>query len=190
MINEKKLRSLIKNASKDTINLSYEELKEKYISSFGIDKWCEEEMLGRLIDLSIEVSNYLGIEMLPIVFEEMIDDARIYFDDGYIAINQKHKDNFIECAKSITHELRHLYQAIYSITSSDNRFKRMRRELQNPVELDPNDIYSITKYTLQEIEIDAYAFSKWYLKTKLGIDVIHPSPSYETIINDYIDKYF
>ena len=51
-------------------------IKEKYIASFGIEKWQEEEMLERIIPLLIEVSNYLGINPVPVVFDDIeIEDS-------------------------------------------------------------------------------------------------------------------
>ena len=40
-------------------------------------------------------------------------------------------------------------------------------------------------YELQEVEIDAYAFTKYFLQLE-GIDVIHKNPDYEEIIEAYI----
>ena len=40
-------------------------------------------------------------------------------------------------------------------------------------------------YELQEVEIDAYAFTKYFLKLE-GIDVIHKSQDYEEIIVAYL----
>lgn len=190
MIEEKKVKELIRKMVKETKSLTEEELKEKFIASFGEDKWIEEEMLSKLIPLSIEVSSYLEIDFLPIIFEELDEeDARIYYEEDYIAINTKYKDNYLECSKCITHELRHVYQAMYAATRNDNRAKAFKEELANPAKLNPKDPYSITKYCMQAIEIDSFAFTKWYLKIRLGIEVIHPSTYYEAIICTYIEKY-
>ena len=60
--------------------------------------------------LKEQVADHLGIEVLPIKYELMTDDSRLYAKEGYVAINLKYKDNFIETAKSITHEYRHAFQ--------------------------------------------------------------------------------
>ena len=190
MIEEKKVKELIRKMVKETKRLTEEGLKEKFIASFGEDKWIEEEMLGKLIPLSIEVSSYLEIDFLPIIFEELDEEeSRIYFEEEYIAINVKYKENYLECAKCITHELRHIYQVMYAATRNDNRAKVFKEELASPVALDSNNTISITNYCIQLIEIDAFAFTKWYLREFHNIDVIHPSSNYEAIICTYIDKY-
>ena len=186
MITIEKIKELAKNAKQ----MSVEELKVAFINSFGEEKWAEEEMLGKLIKLSMDVADLLGIDYLPIMFEEMAEDSRIYFKEEYIAINEKYKDNYIECAKCVTHELRHVYQLFYVRLSNDAKAKRMKEELANMKELDPNDLNSISNYSFQEIEIDAFAFTKWYLKNYLDIEVIHPSKDYEKLINAYLEKHF
>ena len=180
----------IKKLAKGARHMSDEELKESFIESFGEEKWAEEEMLGKLINLSMDVAEVLGIDYLPIMFEEMAEDSRIYFEEEYIAINEKYKDNFVECAKCVTHELRHVYQVFYVKLFNDAKAKRMKEELANMKELDPNDLNSISSYSFKEIEIDAFAFTKWYLKNHLDIEVTHPSKDYELLLSSYMDKYF
>ena len=180
----------IKNLTKQARQMNDEELKESFIESFGEEKWAEEEMLGKLINLSMDVAEVLGIDYLPIMFEEMAEDSRIYFEEEYIAINEKYKDNFVECAKCVTHELRHVYQLFYVKLFNDAKAKRMKKELANSKELDPNDLTAVTDYSFQETEIDAFAFTKWYLKNHLDIEVTHPSKDYELLVSTYMDKYF
>lgn len=185
------LNDFIRKIVKESSDLTEGELKENFIKMFGEDKWIEEEMIGKLIPLSSEVSNYLRIDFLSILFEDLDEeDSRIYYKEEYIAINTKYKDNYLECIKSVIHELRHVYQMLYASTSNDKRAKVFKEELASPVELDPKDSKSITQYYMQAIELDAFAFTKWYLKEFHNIDVIHPSKDYETIICAYIEKYF
>ena len=190
MLNKTYLKELIERKTKESHKYLKCDIKESFIASFGYEKWKEELMLERLIPLSIEIAYYLGIEAFPIIFEELNEDARVYINDGYIAINSQYKEDFSECAKCIAHELRHIFQTFYAFISKEAKAKRIREELKNPVELDPADITSITRYCLQEIEIDAYAFTKWYLKKYHNIDVIHESYDYEKIIILYMNKYF
>ena len=180
----------IKNLTKQARQMNDEELKEAFIKSFGEEKWAEEEMLGKLITFSMDVAEVLGIDYLPIMFEEMAEDSRIYFEEEYIAINEKYKDNFVECAKCVTHELRHVYQLFYVKLFNDAKAKRMKKELANSKELDPNDLTAVTDYSFRETEIDAFAFTKWYLKNHLDMDVTHPSKDYELLVSSYMDKYF
>lgn len=148
-------------------------------------------MLERIIPLLIEVSNYLGINPVPVVFDDIeIEDSRIYLKEEYIVISERFKNNYIECAKCVCHELRHLFQLYFVKISKDNKALRMKEELTSWFALDTNSKESITKYMMQEIEIDAYAFTKWYLKKYHNIDVMHPSNIYERIIESYIIKNF
>lgn len=190
MLTNKQLIDLAKSEAKRAKHLSDEELKKEFIDSFGEEKWAEEEMIGKMISLSMDVSNDLGVEFLPIVFEEMAEDSRIYFKEEYIGINNKFKDNYVECAKCVIHELRHIFQILYAKIFDDDRAKRFKYEFANAKELDVNNQESINEYSFQEIEIDAYAYTKWYMKKHLDIDIIHPSKDYEQIISLYMEKYF
>jgi len=39
----------------------------------------------------------------------MIDDSRLYIKEEYVAINKKFENDYVECAKAITHEYRHVF---------------------------------------------------------------------------------
>ena len=167
-----------------------EEIKRKYIENFGVELWKKEEMIGKMIELSIDITNYLKIEMVPILFEDINVDSRLYLNEGYIAISEKHVSNYIECAKCVCHELRHVYQLYLINLSSDLRSFRFKYEIMNPVILNINSEKSIYNYMMQEIEIDAFAFTKWYMDKFLNVDVIHKIKPYEEIIKEYIKKNF
>lgn len=92
------------NLIKKYQNLSEEELKKEFIKYFGKEKWNEEEMLSNLLDFQFFVFEDLGIEPIPVIFEDIEEDSRLYVRDGYIAISRKLKNNKIECAKCIAHE--------------------------------------------------------------------------------------
>ena len=57
---------------------SEEEIKKEFIEAFGIDKWNEIEAETKLDNLNLKLCNYLGIEPVPVIFEEMNEDARYY----------------------------------------------------------------------------------------------------------------
>ena len=186
MLTKEELTKITKKHLKESREWNEEKLKEEFIKNFGPEKWCEEEMLSKLIPLSMEVSDFLGIDTYPILFEKLDDDSRVYFKEEYIAINEKYKDNYTECAKCLVHELRHIYQLFYVAESSEEKALRMKEELALLSNLNPHD----PVYSFQEIEIDAYAFTKWYLKKYKDIDAIHPSKDYELLITAYMNKYF
>mgnify|MGYP002625386127 CR=1 FL=1 len=43
-----------------------------------------------------QIADHLGIEILPIKFQEMSDDSRLYAKEGYVAINMKYQNNEYE----------------------------------------------------------------------------------------------
>ena len=91
--NLQQLKELALRYSKEFKNMSDDDLKARFIESFGIDKWNEEEMLAKLIPFGDGVANYLGIDPVPIVFEELAkEDSRIYIKEQYIAINERYME--------------------------------------------------------------------------------------------------
>lgn len=64
-----------------------------------------------LKQLSKKVADYLGLDEIPIEFGKIEDDS-ILITKGIpkIVINEKYNGNYLECAKSITHEYRHAFQ--------------------------------------------------------------------------------
>ena len=165
------------------------QLKKEIIEKFGLEKWAEEEMISKLIKLSMHVCKLLKIEMVPILFEDIgIEDSRLYLNDPYIAISEKYIDDYIECAKCVCHEFRHLYQIAYVKTNCDSKALIMKKELLNIKSFDFKEDGSVASYMMQEIEIDAFAFTKWYMDKFLNIDVIHKIELYEEIIKEYIEK--
>ncbi len=72
----------------------------------------------------------------------------------------------------------------------DNLSKLWGKAFKNAISLENADILNniddSTTYVLQEIEIDAFAFTKYYLEKYEGLTVIHPNVQYEDIIKLYI----
>lgn len=66
----------------------------------------------KLIKLSEEVADYLGIDLILIKYENLeIDDVRLIQKSiPKIVLNVKYEKNFIELEKCITHEMRHIFQ--------------------------------------------------------------------------------
>ncbi len=137
-------------------------------------------------DLVKRIAKHLGIDPLPVKFEKISDDSRIYFQEGYIAINENLKGSYIECAKSIAHEMRHVFQIYYAKLMNDERAKRWLDEMKHQV--NSENMNSIEDYYTQELELDAFAFTKFYLENYEGIEVIHKMPMYEKVIEAYIIK--
>ena len=75
----------------------------------------------KLIKLSEEVADYLGIDLIPIENANLeIDDSRLILKPiPKIVLNVKFENNFIESAKCITHEMRHIFQIYWSNLMND-----------------------------------------------------------------------
>lgn len=137
----------------------------------------------KLNELSKRIANHLAVEELEIKFDKIIDDSRLYPKEGLIVISEKYKENYIECAKSLTHEYRHVFQIYYANLVNDELAKIWREEL-NSVVTSGN-----TGYEMQLLEIDAFAFSQYYLENVEGIKTEHPNKEYQIIIDNYKKNY-
>lgn len=144
-------------------------------------------MKNKLMKLSERIADRLGIDPLEIKYEEMYpDDSRLYIHGTpYIAISTLYKDNYIESAKCVAHEMRHVFQFFYAELFNDERAKRWLKQLSHQINssnLDEGD------YGSQELELDAFAFTKFFLETFEGIEVINNIPGYEKYVVEYIKK--
>lgn len=121
----------------------------------------------------------------------MIDDSRLYIKEEYVAINKKFENNYVECAKAIAHEYRHIFQLFYVNMFNDDQARRWKNTFENVISSENADIFKnvddSTKYVVQEIEVDAFAFTKFYLEKYEGLIVNHPNNEYEKVIRMYID---
>ena len=131
------------------------------------------------------VADRLGIDPLEIKFEEIIDDSRLYIKEEYVAINKKFENDYVECAKAITHEYRHVFQIFYANMFNDDRDRRWRSELSNLVNTS-NMSDKGSNYISQELELDAFSFTKYYLEKFEGIQVVNKIAGYDEIIGKYI----
>lgn len=173
--------------------MNNKKIKEEFIKNFGVEKWEQEEMLGKLIPIQIDLCEYLGIEMLPVVCEDIPDDSRFYIKDQYIALSPKMFKSYTDAIKSLVHESRHQFQIKCVLSEEcdiDPLLVEMWREdfLNMNAPLDVNSSSSVEKYFNQVIELDAHAFSKWYLKEILFIETHFPSEEYDKLIDLYIEK--
>lgn len=133
--------------------------------------------------LLYKVIDYFGIDDLTIIYEDMVEDSVLDIKRNAIVINEKYKDNYIESAKCVVHEARHAFQFFYISLIDDERSKRWRECMGKYIRPSKDDVSG--EYELQEVEIDAYAFTKYFLQLE-GIDVIHKNPDYEEIIIAYL----
>ncbi|MFA6843135.1 MAG: hypothetical protein WCR33_01930 [Bacilli bacterium] len=116
---------------------------------------------GKLMlnQLSKKVADYLGLDEIPIEFGKIEDDS-ILITKGIpkIVINEKYNGNYLECAKSITHEYRHAFQIYWIAVMSDDPLAKIWKEELSRVVNTTTD-----EYECQAIEIDAFAFTQTYL---------------------------
>lgn len=173
--------------------MSEDKLKEEFIKYFGEETWNEETMLGELKEFEMFVCNYLNMELIPIVIEDMEDDSRFYVQEAYIAISKECIKDKIEASKCLAHELRHVYQMICVAENIESEPLRIEweKDLRNPVVVnDPNSAEEYTNYIGMTIEIDAFAFQKFMVKEFYDITVNYPILEYDLILDLYINKTF
>ena len=135
--------------------------------------------------LCLRIADQLGIEPLDIKFEDLSDDSRLYIKENYVAINKKYENDYEECAKSIAHEYRHVFQIFYVSLFSNERSKRWKKDLQgviNSSNMDSNG----SNYIAQEIELDAFAFTKYYLEKYENMKVDNKIDKLDFYIQEYI----
>lgn len=138
-----------------------------------------------LKQLCIRIADRLGIEPLEIMFEEMIDDSRLYIKEEYVAINKNFENDYEECAKAIAHEYRHVFQLFYINMFDDSRASRRKKELNQAIN-SSNINETGSNYISQELELDAFAFTKFYLEKYEDILVKSKIEGFDEIIDKYL----
>ena len=143
-------------------------------------------MAKTIKQLSKEIAEHLGIDPLPIKYEDLGDeDSRLYTQEEYVGINKKYKDNYEEIAKCIAHEYRHVFQIFYASLFQDERAARWKGLLSTQINSSTmNDDGS--NYINQELEIDAFAFTKYYLESYEDIEVINRIDGLDKYLDLYI----
>ena len=167
------------------MRMNDDEIKEEFIKWFGEEKWKEEEILNVIQHVIIDISNeYLGIEPIPVVFEEIPGNISVLdIQLQCIKLNPKYKDDKVTLVAAAVHELEHWYQLLYVSNCNTTKAKRWRKELENYInETNPN------LNVLQEIEIDTEAFTEVILLCEFGIKYQNPDPMLQTLIKAYINN--
>lgn len=142
-------------------------------------------MKKKIEDLCNGLSNYLDIPLLPVKFDKIgEEDSRLLIKENSVVINEKFKDDFVECAKCITHEYRHAWQLFYVYENNDQIAKMWKEDLtgyKKPT--------ATSEYFLKTIEVDAFAFTKYYLKRFLNMNVTNNIQGLDVILDKYIKDY-
>lgn len=151
-----------------------------------------KDIKEKLIEISEEVANYLGIDLIPIEYENLeMDDSRLILKPiPKIVINIKYEDNFIESAKCITHEMRHIFQIYYVNIMNDKLARIWKEELAQAKSSANINVNSkeYNDYSLQAIELDAFAFTQFYLR-RYNIFFKYEDKKFQRLVEEYIKKY-
>lgn len=87
----------------------------------------------------------------------------------------------VDLMDSVIHELEHYYQLHYVANYNTPKALRWKKELDNYITSE-----NVIGNLIQEIEIDAMAFSQIVLETDYGIIYRHENPLIQELIDNYI----
>lgn len=156
-----------------------EEIEQEFVKYFGEEKLEEEKILTNLIDLITPILHqYLSLELIPIVFDETLKDncnGLYHIEENAIFLNPKIKNNKVQLLETLCHEVEHYYQVFYINNFNTPKAKRWLElfKTRNSSDLD-------------ELEIDAYAFSQVVLGAEFHIEYKHSIEEVQFLICDYI----
>ena len=166
-------------------------LKQEFINSFGEEKWNLEEALDKIRPISKQLAAYLDVNELPIVSEQIEEDSRMMFKDEYIILRNDIALNYVEALKAIAHEYRHFYQYT-CIREKRTNEPLMKFYIEDFIKINSTGYnpFDQDSYFSLIIELDAFAFQKYYLDKFLNIKTSYPNKIYDEILNNFIKKYF
>ena len=166
-------------------------IKKKFIEYFSEKKWKQEKLLSLLQKYYLHICNLFGIEMVPVIFEDGLEeDSRLYIGEMYIALSGNVVTLF-KAVKCTAHECKHIEQLLRASNLKTEQEIRWADEFKNIVVIsDYNDVNELSRYALQEIELDAYAFTQVYMMEEIGVDAKYPNEEYQQLTDLYKDKYF
>lgn len=177
------------------IDMTDEELKQEFIKYFGEEKWEEEEELSKLTMLQFFICDKLQIEPVPLIVEDILDDSRFDINNECIIISKKIINNHTESVKALIHETRHLYQLLIVANELDIHplYEQWKDNLKNPFiiqkEEDINNNDMLLQYMAQPIELDAFAYTKFFFQKYFHKELICFDNEIEAIFDMYIDVY-
>lgn len=172
--------------------MTEEEINQKIIENFGPEKLKEMEFTLKIDNLNFRLADYLGIEVIPVFYENIPEDSRFYDKDDYIGISNKFMFDEMESIKCLIHEFRHGYQK-YCISHKNEKLKFAPINLIEEWESDFKKNQQLMKPSEQmclAVELDAYAFTKYILKEWFDYDYHHYDVTYDLLLGLYITKYY
>ncbi len=137
------------------------------------------ETLDELQDYLCEV---LGVDKLEIITKDIKEDAILDLDNKCIVLSEKTSKDIVEAKKALIHEMRHQYQ-LYCI-ALDIEEEPMRKMWALEIKHDVHK-FDVDYMNQLYIEIDAYAFTKVFMKERYDYNLNY-SKEYEKKIKEYI----
>ena len=137
-----------------------------------------------LDELQEFLCEFLGVDKLKIKVEDIKEDSILDIKNTCIVISKEKAKDIIETKKALIHEMRHQYQ-IYCVALNieEEKMKDIwAKELKEDVHK-----YEIDIMNRFYIEVDAYAFTKEFMKERSDYDVIYSS-EYEEVVKNYINN--
>ena len=178
--------------TKKYLKMSDKKIKSEFIKYFGEDKWNEVEAIENLNDIEYILSKVLVLPTIPVITEDIPEDSRLDLENQAIIISRKLILNKTEAVKCLVHEYRHLYQQVILQTAPEhplyNKWLKNLKNMKNTV-IDVNDPEEYTKYLLQPLELDAFAYTKYFFKKYLNQELICFNEEIEEVFDKYINTY-
>ncbi|MBR6072310.1 MAG: hypothetical protein IKP77_05720 [Acholeplasmatales bacterium] len=171
--------------------MNEDRIKEDFIKAFGEEKWEIEQALAKIEPISRELAEFLEVPQIPIVVENIPEDSRMNFQLECIILRKDTALNYIEALKALAHEYRHWMQFLCvknQDTSNPLVYEYAEGFMYMAKHGNAND-GTLDYYSLI-IEIDAFAFQKYFLKEVLEIETHYPDPGYDKILDKFIKKFY
>ena len=133
-----------------------------------------------------EVASFLGIDVYKIKLEDLGEDlkSKLYMHDEYIAINKKYKKDDLMLMGIICYEYRKLYQVQERLANASSSLHNKSMEYKNWIS--ENRIDKELRY--DQADLDANAFSRYYLKRFKNIDIKTEYSGYLENLDKFIAK--
>ena len=168
-----------------------EQIDKDFIEAFGEEQFKIHQALNKLEPISKLVAEFLEVPQIPIVVETIEEESRMYFKDEFIVLRKDIALDELEAKKAICHEYRHFYQflCIKYEKTEEPLLEFFAEGFQYMIEHGnkndgSNDYYSLI------IEIDAFAFQRYFLKEVLGIETHYPNEEYDKLLDKFINKFY
>lgn len=155
------------------------DLKENFINWFGIDKWNELEIISYLNYEQQFLSDLTNLEMIPVVFDELIQDNAIFdINEKVIILSSKLiKEGNLRILQTFLHEYRHYYQ-ISKIKENPKKYEHWEYGLKTISQ-------NIVDYYYNPLEIDAYAFAQVMMEYVYNVPYEEEIKPIQKVIEEY-----